>query len=69
MSRSRSFYSIVVPTKNGGTRSIRRPNPIDISVILRYNHDIYGILASSDFLEIIQALDEIYLIKEYSRKD
>lgn len=69
LSRSRSFFSEMIPTKSGGMAAIRRPNPIDICSILDYNDRIYGILSPEDFLEIIQTLDMMYLNRAFSRKD
>lgn len=68
LSNSRSYFSELIPTKAGGMMGIRRPNPIDISTILRYNQDIYGLLPPEDFLEIIQMLDLMYLNRAYSQK-
>jgi len=61
LSRSRSYFPLTSPTKNGGTKTSIMPNPIDISTILRYNQDIYGLLAPADFLEIMQTLDIMYV--------
>lgn len=67
LSRSRSYFSEAIPNKNGAIVSFRRPNPIDISSIIRYNHNIARVLSDQDFLEIIQTLDHIFLTKKFKQ--
>lgn len=64
LSRSRTYSYEVYTNKKGGTSSRRRPNPIDISTILVYNERIYGVLRPLDFLEVVQILDILFLVKD-----
>lgn len=67
LSRSRTYYSELRPTKKGGMYSVRQPNPIDIQTILSYNQSIVKFIKDVDFLHLIQSLDELHLIKSSKR--
>ena len=68
LSRSRSYFAEIVPTKTGGMYTVRRPNPIAISTIIDYNHNIAKILKDSDFLDIIQSLDLLFMTNAYKKR-
>ena len=68
LSRSRSFYSELVPTGMGGTYTCRRPNPIDIPTILSYNQTIVRVFKDAEFLDIVQTLDMLYIANAYKKK-
>jgi len=67
LSRSRQYYAEIVPTKTGQVYTVRRPNPIDVSVILSYNANIAKVLKDCDFLDIIQTLDHMYMQNAFKK--
>lgn len=67
LSRSRSYYAEVTPTPKGGMVTTRRPNPIDISTILDYNHSIARVLKDEVFLSIIQTLDHLFMMSRFKK--
>jgi hypothetical protein len=67
LSRSRHYYSEVVPTKTGGMSITRKPNPIDLTNILSYNEKVAKVLSDRDFIDIIQTLDSMYIEKAHKR--
>jgi len=68
LSRSRSYYAEVVPAKTGSVYTIRRPNPIDLGTLLSYNQRVAKVLKDSDFLDIIQTLDNMFLQNSYKKR-
>jgi len=67
LSRSRQYFSELVPTKGGGMYTVRRPNPIVISEILSYNQMIANVLKDCDFLDIMQTLDYLFMKDAFKR--
>jgi hypothetical protein len=60
LSSSRSHTIDLLPTESGGYRREKRPNPIDIPSILKYNREI-AMYPPSSFLEVMQEIDQIFL--------
>lgn len=56
LSRSREYK--LIQTKD---KSYNIPNPIDIASILQYNEAIVKMSNPSDFLDIVQTLDDIFI--------
>jgi hypothetical protein len=68
LSSSRTYFSELTPTKNGGFASSVKPNPLAISTILDYNQRIAKVLKDSDFLDIMQTLDRLFVHNAFKRK-
>jgi hypothetical protein len=62
LNRART-YSLV----QGKDKSFRIPNPIDIPSILQYNEAIVKMSNPSDFLDIVQTLDDLFMTHSAKR--